>query len=114
MSSLKFRSNKIDRTRDDLLEEIKHSDLMNKKYQKTCKHLNYVEHLFILALTITGCISISAFPSLAYVPVGITSSEIEIKIYAITGGIKKYRSIIKKKKKKHDLILLGKDKLNTI
>ena len=32
MSSLKFRSNKIDRTRDDLLEEIKHSDLMNKKY----------------------------------------------------------------------------------
>ena len=31
MSSLKFRSNKIDRTRNYLLEDIKHSDLMNKK-----------------------------------------------------------------------------------
>ena len=30
-------------------------------------------------------------------------------------GIKKYKSIIKKKEKKHDkLVLLGKDKLNTI
>ena len=30
-------------------------------------------------------------------------------------GIKEYKSIIKKKKKKHDkIVLLGKDKLNTI
>ena len=30
-------------------------------------------------------------------------------------GIKKYKSLIKKKKKKHDKkVLLGKDKLNTI
>ena len=38
------------------------------------------------------------------------------KIYGITAGIKKYNSIIKqKKKKKHDkIVLLGKDKLNTI
>ena len=34
---------------------------------------------------------------------------------AITAGIKKYKSIIKKKKKKHDkIMLLVKDKLNTI
>ena len=34
---------------------------------------------------------------------------------AITAGIKKYKSIIKKKKKKHDkIMLLLKDKLNTI
>ena len=38
------------------------------------------------------------------------------KIYAITAGIKKYDLIIKlKKKKKHyKIVLLGKDKLNTI
>ena len=40
------------------------------------------------------------------VPVGITSSEIGLKFYAITAGIKKYKSIIKKKKKKHDKITL--------
>ena len=36
-------------------------------------------------------------------------------MWTITAGIKKYKSIIKKKKKKHDkIVLLGKDKLNTI
>ena len=38
-----------------------------------------------------------------------------IKIYAITTGVKKYRSIVKKKKKKHEkIVLLGKNKLNAI
>ena len=88
---------------------------MSEKYKKRCKYLNYVENLLILSSTITGCISISAFASLVYVPVGIASSAIGIKICAITAGIKKYNSIIKKKKKKHDkTVLLGKDKLNTI
>ena len=89
---------------------------MSEKYKKTCKYLNYVEHLLILVSTITGCVSISAFASLVCVRVGITSSAVGIKICAITAGIKKYKSIIKKKKKKkHDkIVLLGKDKLNTI
>ena len=88
---------------------------MKWKVQKTRKYSNYVEHLLILASTITGCVSISAFASLVHVPVGNRSSAIEIKVCAITAGIKKYKSIIKKKKKKHDkIVLLGKDKLNTI
>ena len=38
-----------------------------------------------------------------------------IKICAITTGIKKYKSIIKKKRKKHNKIeLLAKNKLNSI
>ena len=37
------------------------------------------------------------------------------KICAITAGIKKYKSIIKEKKEKHDkIVLLGKTKLDTI
>ena len=48
-------------------------------------------------------------------PVAITSSAIGINACAITAGIKTYKSIIKKKKKKHNkVVLLGKDKLNTI
>ena len=65
--------------------------------------------------TITGCVSISAFASLVGIPIGITSSSIGLKICAITVGIKKYKSIIKKKKKKHDkIVLLAKSKLNSI
>ena len=43
------------------------------------------------------------------------SSAVRIKICAITAGIKKYKPVIKKKKKKQDkIVLLGEDKLNTI
>ena len=38
-----------------------------------------------------------------------------MKICALAAGIKKYKSIIKKKKKNHDkIVLLGKKKLNTL
>ena len=58
-ASLEFRLRKIDQTRNYLLDEIKHNDLMSKKCKKTCKYLNYVEHLLILASTVTGFVSIS-------------------------------------------------------
>ena len=87
----RIRLRKNDETRNYPFEEIKHNDLMNEKYKKTCKYLNYVEHLLILASTITRCVSISAFASLVCFPVGITSSAVGIKICAITAG----RSMIK-------------------
>ena len=87
---------------------------MSERYKKTCKYLNYAENLLVLVSTVTGYISISAFASLVCVPVGITSSAVGLKICAITAGIKKYKSIIKKKNKHDKIVLLGKDKLNTI
>ena len=71
------------------LDEIKHNDLMSDKYKKTCKYLNYVEHLLILASKITGCLSISAFASFLCVPIGITSSAVGMNIWAVTAGTKK-------------------------
>ena len=70
--------------------------------------------MLIAISTITGCVSISAFASLVGIPVGIASSTIGLKICVITAGIKKYKSIIKKKRKKHDkIVLLAKSKLNS-
>ena len=63
--------------------------------------LNYIKHFLILASTITGCISVSAFACLVGIPKGITSSAKGLQIFAITAGIKKYKSIIKKKKKRY-------------
>ena len=56
-------------------------------YKKTCKYLNYVEHLLILASAVTGCISISAFALLVFIPIGIMSSTVGIKICAIAARI---------------------------
>ena len=89
----------IDKTSNFFTEEIRQNELIRKKQRKICKILNYTEHLLILSFTVTGCVSISAFASLVGILVDITSSA-TIKISAITAGIKKYQSIIKKKKKK--------------
>ena len=83
--SLLFRLRKID-------------EIRNSFRCFTCKYLNYVEYLLISDSKVTGCVSISAFASLVCVSGGITSSALGIKICAITAGIKKYNSIIKKKK----------------
>ena len=90
------------------MEEIDQNELISRKHKKFCTTLNYIEHFPILASGITVCISISAFAFLSDIPIGITSS-------AIVTGIKNYKSIIKKKKKKHDKIVLSaKSKLNSI
>ena len=68
--------------------------------KKVCTALNYIKNFLILASTITGCVSISAFASLIGMPIGIMSSAIGLKICVTTAGIKKYKLIIKKRKKK--------------
>ena len=72
--------------------------------------LIYIEHFLILASIITGCISISAFTSLIGIPIGITIFAVGLKVFSIAGGIKKYKSIIKKKKN-DKAVLLAKPKL---
>ena len=84
--------------------------MISKTHKKVCTTVNYIEHFLILASTITGCVSIS----LVGIPIGITSSAIGLKICAVTGGFKKYKSIIKKKKKHDKIVLLAKSKLNRI
>ena len=79
-----------------------------------CRVLNYFENFLIFVFAVSGFVSISVFVPLAGVPLGITSSSIVIKICAITAGIKKYKSIIKKKIKPDRIVLLTKTKLQII
>ena len=71
---------------------------MIKKRKKVSTILNYAVNFLILVSAITGFVPISAFASLVGIPIGITSSAVGLNIFAITAGIKKYKSIIKKKK----------------
>ena len=70
-----------------LLEEIKHNNLMSEKYKKVCRYLNYVEQFLVFISAASGCVSISVFTSLVAVPVGIVSSAVGSKAFALTGGI---------------------------
>ena len=98
--SQKFRLKNIHETRNYLIEQINQNELLNKKDKKFCRVLNCIDHLLIAIYTITGSVSISGFLSLVGISIGITSSSKGLKICAITAGIKKYKSI--NKKKKHD------------
>ena len=110
-----FRLKKIDEIRNYLIEEINRNELMSKKHKNYCRILNYIDHSLIAISTITGCVSIPAFASLVVIPIGIESSTIGLKIWVITAGIKKYKSIFPKKRKKHEkIVLLAKSRLNGI
>ena len=95
-----------------LIEEINQDELTSKKHKKVYRVLNYIEHSRIAISTISGWVSISAFASFV-ISIGIMSSAIELKICVITAEIKRY--VNKKKKKKHDrIVLLAKSKLNSM
>ena len=70
----------------------------------------------MLVSAVSGCVLISAFALLVGIPIGITSCALRLKICAITAGIKNYKSIIKKKKRKkyNKMVLLARTKLNSI
>ena len=113
--SQEFRLKDINEKRNYFLEEIEQNELMSRKHKKVCTSLNYIEHFSTSASTKLECISVSAFASLLGISIGITSFTIGLNICAIAAGIKKYMSSIKKKKKKHDkIVLLAKSKLNNV
>ena len=91
--SQQFRLKNIDETKNYLVEEINQNELMSKKHKNVYR----------------------TYSSLVGIPIGITSTAIGLKIWAIIAGTKKYKLIIKKKKKNHDKILSSaKSKLNSV
>ena len=102
-----------DETRNYFIEDINQSYLISKKNKRVFTALNYIEHVLILASAVNGYVSIYDFVSLIGIP--SRSSAVELKTCAITAEIKKYKSITKKKRKNHDkILLLAKNKLNSI
>ena len=81
---------------------------MSNNHKMVSTILNYNEHLFFLTSAITGCISISIYASVFGSLLESTSSAIGLKVWAITEGIKRCKSIIKRKKIHGKIVLLGK------
>ena len=97
-----IRMKKIDEIGNYFIEETNRNELMSKKHKKVCRVLNYIEHSLDVTTTITRWVSISVFGTIVVIPIGIASSPIILKICVTTAGIKKYKSITNRKKKKHD------------
>ena len=81
--SQEFRWRKLDKTRNFFIEEIQQNHLISKKHKQVFKVFNYMKHLLILVSDVN---------------IGIASSTVELKICLISAGIKKYNTIINKKR----------------
>ena len=73
---------------------------MSENNKRVCR-VGIISKNFLAFLSaVSDFVSISAFVSLVFVPVGIASCEVEMKICAITAGIKNHKLIIKKRRRK--------------
>ena len=97
------------------MEEINQRKSCSKKLNKYIPTFDYIDKILIVLSATTGGVSLISFTSIIGAPVGIVSASFTLIFSLTTGIVKKLLNITRKKKKKHDKILmLAKNKLNSI
>ena len=111
----KFRLGEIIGIENYSHQEINQRKSYSKKLNKYVTAFDYIDKVLIVLSATSGGVSIISFTSIIGAPVGIASASFTL-IFSLTTGItKKLLNITRKKKKKHDKILmLAKSKLNSV
>ena len=111
----KFRLDEISKIENYFIEEINQRKSCSKKLSKYVAVFDYIDQALIVLSATSGGVSIISFTSIIGAPVGIESASFTLIFSLTTGIFKKLLNITRKKKKKHDKILmLAKSKLNSI
>ena len=111
----KFRLDEISKIENYFHEEINQRKSCSKKLSKYVAAFDYIDKILTVLSAATGGVSICSFTSVVGAPVGTASSSFTLIFSLRTGMVKKLLSITRKKKKKHDKILMvPKSKLNRI
>ena len=94
---------------------INQRKLCSKKISKYVTAFDYIDKALIVLSGKSGGVSIISFTSFVGAPVGIASISFTLIFSLTTGKLKKLLSITRNKKKKHyKILMLAKDKLNSI
>ena len=111
----KFRLDEISKIENYFVEEINQRKSCSQKLNKYVATFDYMNKILIVLSATTGGVSLISFTSVIGAPVGIASASFTLIFSLTTGIVKKLLNITRKKKKKHDKILmLAKSKLNSI
>ena len=111
----KFRLYEIRKTENYFINEISERKSCSKKLSKYVTIFDYIDKILIALSAATGEVSIFSFTSVIGAPVGIASASFTWAFSLTAGIIKKLLSTTRKKRKKHDQILmLAKSKFNSI
>ena len=95
-------------------EQINQIKSCSKKLSKYVAAFDYIEKILIALSATSGGVSNVSFTSVVGAHVGIASASFTL-IFSLTAGIvSKLLSITRNKKKKHKILMLAKNKLNSI
>ena len=111
----KFRLYEIKKIENYFINEINERKSCSKKLSKYVTTFDYIDKILIILSATTGGVSIFSFTSVIGAPARIASASFTLIFSITTGIVKKLLNITRKKKKKHDKILmLAKNKFNSI
>ena len=111
----KYRLDEINKIKDYFNNEIKERKDIIKKLNKYLVSFDYLDKIFIVLSASFGTLSIASYASLVGTPAGIAGSSLSLIFTIGTGISKSLLKLTKKRKKKHNkIIVLAKTKLNMI
>ena len=111
----KYRLDEINKKRDYFNNEIKEGKDIIKKLNKYLVSFDYLDKIFIALSASFGTLSIASYTSVVGTPEGIAGSSLTLIFTIGTGISKSLLKLTKKRKKKHNkIVLLAKNKLNMI
>ena len=111
----KYRPDEINRIRDYFNNEIKERKDIIKKLNKYLVSFDYLDKIFITLSASFGTLSIASYASVVGIPAAITGASLTLVFTIGTGISKSLLKLTKKRKKKHNkIIVLAKNKLNMI
>ena len=111
----KYRLDEINKIRDYFNNEIKERKYIIKKLNKCIVSFDYLDKIFIALSASFGTLSIASYASVVGIPAGITGASFTFVFTIGTGINRSLLKLTKKRKRKHNkIIVLAKNKLNTI
>ena len=111
----KYSLNEIAKIENYFIEEINQRNSCRKKLIEYVPAFDYLDKILVVLSATSGGVSIISFISIVEAPVGIASASLILIFSLATGIIKKFLSITRNKKKKHDKsLMLAKSKLSSI
>ena len=111
----KYRLSDIIGTENYFYQEINQRKPYSKTLNKYVTAFDYIDKILVVLNATSSGVSIISFTSIIGAPIGIESASFTLIFSLTTGIFKKLLNITRKKKKKHDKILmLAKSKLNSI
>ena len=102
----KFMLSEINKIKDYFNSEIQERKTMSKNLSKYIAAFDYIEKTLIVLSATNEGISLISFTSVIGVPAGLASASFTLVFSLTTGIIKKLLKVTRKKKNKHNKIVM--------